>query len=326
MIGILSQTTSPAFNLATEEYLLKEIKEDVFYIYVNEPSIIVGKHQNTLAEINYNYTLSNNIPVYRRLSGGGTVYHDLGNLNFCFITNEKKGNLVNFDKHSAPIVKALENIGLTIEVGKRHDLGIADKKITGTASHVFKTRSIHHGTLLFNTDLIVLNRCLNTPEVKYSDRAVKSIRSEVTNISEFLEQPMTMEEFKFYIFNYLMSYFQEAKTSLLSFEKDNEAINKLINDKYGNWEWNYGYSPVYKLSKSININHLTVTSNLTVEKGIISKISFTGDDKELLIGLNNFAKKIKGTQHNRNAILRAFNELSPIAPGLTRAEVLKLIF
>jgi len=145
MLGIISPEKDPAFNLATEEYLLKELKDDIFYLYVNEPCIVVGKHQNTLAEIDYDYILKNNIPVYRRLSGGGTVYHDTGNLNFCFITNEKEGSLIDFDKHSTPIVKALENMRLKVTVGKRHDLSINGKKITGTASHVFRQRAMHHG-------------------------------------------------------------------------------------------------------------------------------------------------------------------------------------
>ena len=325
MIGILSQTTNPAFNLATEEYLLKKIEEDVFYLYINEPCIVVGKHQNTLAEVDHEYTLSKNIPVYRRLSGGGTVYHDPGNLNFCFITNEEKGNLVNFEKHAIPIVKALENLGLTIEVGKRHDFSINGKKISGNASHIFKNRSIHHGTLLFSADLTILNRCLNTTQVKYSDRAVKSIRSEVANISEYLEQTMTMEEFKLYLFNYLLSYFTDAKKYELT-NRAEEIVNGLIETKYSTWEWNYGYSPVYKLSKSIRINHLTIISNLTVEKGIISNISFTCDDKELLKELDVFAEIVRGIQHNREALLMAFNDPSPFIAGMSWDKIVKLLF
>ncbi|MCK5782708.1 MAG: lipoate--protein ligase [Flavobacteriales bacterium] len=325
MIGILSQTTNPAFNLATEEYLLKDMKEDVFFLYVNEPSIIVGKHQNTLAEIDYNYISKNEIPVYRRLSGGGTVYHDLGNLNFCFITNEKKGNLVNFDKHSQPIVKALKALGLTVITGKRHDLTISGKKITGTASHVFKNRSIHHGTLLFNTVLTVLNRCLNTTQVKYSDRAVKSIGSEVTNISEYLEQTMTMKEFKLYLFNYLLSYFNDAKKYELTTRAE-EIVNGLIETKYSTWEWNYGYSPVYEFTRTIKTENGVIISKIRVEKGIIKEALLIVTEADYKPFLDMLSNSITGVQHSRRAVLSAFNELSPTVPGLTQENLFKLFF
>ncbi len=326
MVGILSKTTNPALNLATEEYLLKNFDEDVFFLYINKPSIIVGKHQNTLVEIDYNYTQKNSIPVYRRLSGGGTVYHDLGNLNFCFITNEEKGNLVNFDKHSTPIVQALETLGLTVEIGKRHDLSIAGKKITGTASHVFKNRAMHHGTLLFQTDLTVLNRCLNTDPQKISSKAVKSVRSTVTNISEHLNTPMTMEEFSSFIFSFLKSNFPDVKTKHLLSEKYDTPINILVKEKYSTWKWNWGYSPFYKLSARVEINGETITSNLTVEKGIVSSICFNGENSNLLNKLNSFAISIKGIQHSREAVLSAISELSSTVTGLTQEDLFKLIF
>ncbi len=325
MIGILSQTTNPAFNLATEEYILKEIKEDVFYLYVNEPCIVVGKHQNTLAEIDYEYTLNNNIPVYRRLSGGGTVYHDLGNLNFCFITNEEKGNLVNFEKHAIPIVKALENIGLTIEVGKRHELSIDGKKISGNASHIFRNRSMHHGTLLFSADLTILNRCLNTAQLKYSDKAVKSVKSEVTNISEFLTPPMTMEEFKLYLFNYLLSYFTDAKKYELTNTAE-EIVKSLIETKYNTWEWNYGYSPVYKFSRTIKTENIIIKSKVRVEKGIIKDASIIASDPDYETYNDMLSNMIVGLQHNHKAVLQAFNKLSAIVPGVKQEELFKLVF
>jgi len=325
MLGILSKTSNPAYNLATEEFLLKSITKDAFYLYINKPSIIVGKHQNSLAEINYTYTQRNNIPVYRRLSGGGTVYHDLGNLNFCFITNEEKGNLVNFDKYTAHIVKALENMGLTINVGKRHDLSIDGKKITGTASHVFKNRAMHHGTLLFSSDLSVLNKCLNVTTHKFEDKAVKSVRSTVTNIAEHLSQPITMEKFTSHIFNSLRSSFTKTKEHKLSI-KDNEFITGLVNKKYNTWKWNYGYSPIYNLSANIEINEQTITSELTVEKGIVSRVSFNSKEPVMQNTLNNLARVIKGAQHNPTTILDLFNKIPSLHQQITTKQVIDLLF
>jgi lipoate-protein ligase A len=315
MVGILSQTTNPAFNLAAEEYLLKDMSEDVFYLYVNEPAIVVGKHQNTLAEINYIFTQKNNIPVYRRLSGGGTVYHDLGNLNFCFITNEEKGNLVNFDKHSAPIVKALEGLGVKVESGKRHDLSIAGKKITGTASHVFRNRAMHHGTLLFSADLSVLNKCLNAEFQKFKGKAVKSVRSEVTNISEHLDRPVTMDEFTVYLFNFLKTYFSDVQILNLSKEKESVAINDLVKEKYSTWKWNYGYSPHYELSGKIELHGETVNSEVKVEKGLISNISFKSEEGKTLSSLTVLAKALNGVQHNPTAVLNCLKETTKAISG-----------
>ena len=325
MLAILSKTSNPAYNLATEEFLLKSVTEDAFYLYINKPSIVVGKHQNSLAEIDYAYTLRNNIPVYRRLSGGGTVYHDLGNLNFCFITNEEKGNLVNFDKYSAHIVKALEIMGLTINVGKRHDLKIANKKITGTASHIFKNRVLHHGTLLFSTNLSVLNKCLNVTTDRFKDKAVKSVRSTVTNISEHLSHPITMEEFTLHIFHSLQSGFTKVKEYRLTTE-DKKFIAALVKEKYDTWKWNYGYSPIYKLSANVEINGEIITSEITVEKGIISRASFVSKNTTMQNMLNNLAMAIKGVQHNRKNISDVFNQKSLLHQQLTKEQVITLLF
>ncbi len=323
MVGILSKTTNPAFNLAAEEYLLKDIVDDVFYLYVNAPSIVVGKHQNTLAEIDYIFTQKSKIPVYRRLSGGGTVYHDLGNLNFCFITNEEKGNLVNFDKHSAPIVKALEGLGLKVEVGKRHDLSIAGKKITGTASHVFRNRAMHHGTLLFSADLSVLNKCLNTDLQKFKGKAVKSVRSEVTNISEHLERPVTMDEFTSYLFSFLKSYFSDVQSLNLSEEKESVAINTLVKEKYSTWKWNYGYSPHYELSGSVELNGETVTSLVRVEKGLIANVSFKNERGKTFSSLTVLAAVLNGVQHNPTSVLNCLKETTT---AITGEQLVRMLF
>ena len=302
MRGLLSKSTNPAFNLAAEEYLLKSVREDIFFLYINKPCIVVGKHQNTLAEIDYNFTTRNSIPAFRRLSGGGTVYHDLGNLNFCFITNEEKGNLVNFDKHSLPIVKALKNLGLSVSIGKRHDLSVNGKKITGTASHVFKNRAMHHGTLLFNTDLTVLNRCFSSDTQKFEGKAVKSIRSTVTNISEHLTQQLTTEEFTSHIFNFLLAFFPDAQTFRFS-NIENEIITNLVKEKYSIWKWNYGYSPVYELSENIEVENIQFSSKLKVEKGLIKSVSLSCSDSKYQKSLDLLSHNLVGVKHEKKLIL-----------------------
>ena len=266
MNGLLSTTNKPAFNLATEEYLLRHTTKDVFFLYTNTPSIIVGKHQNTLGEINYRFVNEKHIPVYRRLSGGGTVYHDGNNLNFCFIQTGKKGELVNFERYSEPIILALKELGVNAAFGKRHDILIEGKKVSGNASHVYKSRVMHHGTLLYNTDLSILNKALKTNPLLIKDKAVKSVRSEVTNIADHLNEKLPFEKFVQYIFDCLIKHYKHCGSIQLTSE-ESDRIKALSEEKYNTREWNYGYSPNYELNKRIKLSDgARIQSRLKIEK------------------------------------------------------------
>lgn len=302
MKGLLSKTNSPQFNLATEEYLLRHTEEDIFFLYTNTPSIIVGKHQNTLAEINYEYVNTNNIPIYRRLSGGGTVYHDNSNLNFCFIQSGKKGELVNFERYSEPILLALNELGIDATFGKRHDIQINGKKVSGNASHVYKHRVMHHGTLLFNSDLSILNNALKNNPLIIKDKAVKSVRSEVTNISDYLPVDMSYPDFAQYIFNFLLKHFNNCEVLDLNHE-DISQIEALSASKYSSWEWNYGYSPNFELNRLYKLeNGIRIKSQIRVEKGIITECQLKASESSLQSSLNSIAKNILGSQHYFDSI------------------------
>jgi lipoate-protein ligase A len=302
MNGLLSVTNEPAFNLATEEYLLRHSNKDVFFLYTNSPSIIVGKHQNTLSEINYSYVNDNNIPVYRRLSGGGTVYHDYYNLNFCFIQSGKKGELVNFAKYSEPVLLALKSLGINATFGKRHDIQIEGKKVSGNASHVYKSRVMHHGTLLFSSDLSILNKSLKNNPLIIKDKAVKSVRSEVTNISNYLDASFTYENFVQYIFKELLSYYKNASTLSLT-PDETDKIKAISEEKYKTWEWNYGYSPNFELNKRYKLKNGTrVNSRIKVEKGLITECHLKSSDQNLENLLNKVSKSIKQVQHDKNTL------------------------
>ena len=278
MLIIRRHNTDPYFNLATEEYVLKEVKDDSFMLWRNEPSIIVGKHQNTLAEINQDYVKANSIKVVRRLSGGGAVFHDLGNLNFTF-TMQGSGdeNLINFRKYTEPILEVLVKLGIDARFEGRNDLTIGGKKFSGNAMHIWKNKVLSHGTLLFSSHMTDLSGALNADPLKFKDKAVKSVRSRVTNISEHLKHTMDVMEFSALIEEHIMEKYPDAILYELS-EKDHVRIQQMVDEKYGTWEWNFGYSPRYNFRKILRtMNSGTLEFNLDVREGIIREVKIFGD-------------------------------------------------
>ncbi len=276
MLCIKRKNTNPYFNLAAEEYVLKNIEDDCFMLWRNEPCIVVGKHQNTLAEINIEYIKDNNIPVVRRLSGGGAVFHDLGNINFTFIKKDENENLINFRKYTEPILEVLKSLNIEAKFEGRNDLTIDGKKFSGNAEHVWKNKVLHHGTLLFSSEINDLSSALKVDPSKFTDKAVKSVRSRVTNISEHLHQPMHVMEFYDLIINYIVNTNEDV--NLYEFTDDDiTKINQLVESKYNTWEWNFGYSPKYNFNKNIRTPAGNIEINMEVSNGIIQEIKIYGD-------------------------------------------------
>ena len=276
MLCIISSHTDPYFNLASEEYLLRAFTEDIFLLYRNVPSIVVGKHQNTLAEIDFQFVQDNDIVVARRISGGGTVYHDLGNLNFAFISGGKEGNLVDYRKHTLPIIVAMKKMGLDVHLGERNELLLEQWKISGTASHVYKIRVLHHGTLLFSSEMDTLSASLKVQPERFTDRAVKSIRSEVTNIRDHLVDKMDVVDFQNRIYGHILDTIDGARAYQYN-GNDLKKINKLRESKFSSWEWNFGYSPKYQFNKNLQFRTGEVALRMNVVKGIIREVTIEGD-------------------------------------------------
>jgi lipoate-protein ligase A len=301
MILIESKSNNPYFNIATEDYLLHQFSEDIFFLYIDEPSVICGKHQNALAEINVNYVDNQKISVVRRLSGGGTVYHDMGNLNFCFIINATDGKLVDFKKHTLPLLKALEIIGVNPILGERNDIIIEGFKVSGNAEHVWKNRVLHHGTLLFNSDLNQLSEAIQTSPSRFEDKSVKSKRSKVANISSFIDRSITLDLFKKKIID-VVSMFYEITNVQLTTSQESE-INKLVASKYSTWEWNFGYSPKYTFKNSVISGDLNYSISLFVDKGVIKNAEFLISDE-----INEFwSSEILGNHHKSEDLIQLFN-------------------
>ena len=276
MLCIKNTSQEPYFNMACEEYFFKNFEEDIFMLWRNNNAIIVGKHQNTLAEINLENVKERGIKVVRRLSGGGAVFHDLGNLNFTFIMNGENEKLVDFKKYTQPIIDILQKIGVDAKLEGRNDLTIDGKKFSGNAVHVVKSRFIQHGTLLFESIMEDLSQALKVNPLKFKDKSVKSVRSRVTNINEHLQEPISLDKFTDMIIEHIMEMYPDSRMYDIT-EEDRRQIQKLADEKYSTWEWNFGYKAKYNFEKMIKTKGGHIEFHLDVQEGNIENIKIFGD-------------------------------------------------
>ncbi|WP_257349377.1 lipoate--protein ligase [Pseudalkalibacillus decolorationis] len=271
--------TDPTMNLAIEEYALKHLNINDTYLlfYINEPSIIIGKNQNTVEEINSSYVKEHGIHVVRRLSGGGAVYHDLGNLNFSFITRDDGNSFHDFKKFTEPVIKALNRLGARAELSGRNDILVEGKKISGNAQFSTKGRMFSHGTLMFDSQIENVVSALNVNMDKIKSKGIKSIRSRVTNIREHLDTDMTNEEFKDTLLRYLFDENKNIPQYRLT-EEDWKVIRGISEERYQNWAWNYGKSPKFNVQHSHRFEGAgQLDVRLDVEKNIIQHCKIYGD-------------------------------------------------
>ena len=277
MLLINSLSQNAYFNIASEEYLLHRFPtEDLFLLYVNAPSIIVGKFQNTLAEINLDYVEEKGIKVVRRMSGGGAVYHDLGNLNFSFHTLLGQNDFGDFSFFTKPVLNMLNTLGVPAELKGRNDLLVDGKKFSGNAKLARHGKMIQHGTILLNSEMEVLGEALKVNPLKFIDKATKSNRGRVTNLIDYLPKETTTETLKELLTAEIIKNNPEAKRYQLSLE-DLAGIEQLMEKKYETWDWNFGFSPQYNFKKAIKIPAGFIEVHLDVVHGIIEKAKIFGD-------------------------------------------------
>ena len=299
MIYYISKTHDTAFNIALEEYCFKKLKDEdeIFLLWINEPSIIVGKYQNTIEEINTEYTREKGIHVIRRISGGGAVYHDLNNLNYTIISNRDKGQEgFNFKEFSKPIIETLAELGVKAEFTGRNDLEIDGQKFCGNAQAYIKDRVMHHGCLLFNVDFSALGDALKVSKDKIESKGVKSVRSRVTNILPHLKTPITVEEFGDKIMEYMKKQYPDMKEYVFS-KEELDYIAKRAEVKRS-WEWNYGESPEFNITRGKRFKNGKIQIFATVENSRIKNIKFYGDffgKNEDLSEIENLLKNVKYT-------------------------------
>ena len=314
---IFNTRTDPHFNLALEEYLLTKRSENFFMLWRNKKSVIVGMNQNAAAEINAPFVRENGIAVVRRLTGGGAVFHDEGNINYTFIENGTE-HMNDYAHFSAPLIKALEKHGIKAELSGRNDIVADGRKISGAAQCVKNGRVLHHGTLLYSADLTALEGALNVSAVKIESKGIKSVRSRVVNISELLENPADVKGF-------MTALFDEIKTVTggeiynLSHGETEEA-NALADEKYRADDWNYGTKSDFNLRYEKRLPSGCYDANLRVENGVIKELRLYGD-YFANSDISTFERAFCGVKYDYESIVRAAGkeEVSAYLPSVTPA-------
>lgn len=326
MLIINSPSNDAYFNIALEEYLLYKFPEaSIFLLYVNAPSIIVGKFQNTLAEINLDFVSEKKIKVVRRMSGGGTVYHDLGNLNFSFHTLLGEDDFMDFSKFTKPVVKVLNQWNVPAKLEGRNDLLVEGRKFSGNAKLARNGKMIQHGTILFDSDMTVLDYALKINPLKYKDKAVKSNRSRVVNLKEFLNENITLKDLEKALIDEMLLLNPSATLYDLT-DNDILGVESLIKEKYKTWDWNFGFSPKYSFQNAIKIPagfielHLEVVRGGTIEKAKVFGDFFASE------GIEVFEEKLIGLNHNEadvSAFLKSI-DLTVYFGNVTFDEIIQL--
>ncbi len=318
-------TTDPYRNLATEEYLLRQMSGDFFMLWQNEPCIVVGRNQNTAAEINREYVDEHHLAVVRRLTGGGAVFHDLGNLNYTFIEEGAADKFGNYGVFCQPILEVLQSMGVAAKLSGRNDLLIDDKKFAGNAQTLWHGRMMHHGCIMFAANVSQLSEALRVNPLKIQSKGIQSVRSRVTNITEHLPAPMTMEEFRQRILKAVLAKPGNELYRLTA--ADESKIDRLYREKYHTYDWNFGFPKEYAFQKDTLFASGLVTVSMNIQANCIAAFSVHGD----FFGIREvsaFEEAMVGTAYTPQAVLERFKQLefSDYFAGITPEEFVKAMF
>lgn len=324
---IVNKSNNPAYNIALEAYAFRELlsEDEIFILWINEPAIIIGKHQNTIQEINKEYIDAHCIHVARRLSGGGAVYHDLNNLNYTIISNKSEEGAFDFKTFSQPVIETLADLGVKAEFTGRNDLEINGKKFCGNAQAYYKGRMMHHGCLLFDVDMTVLGDALKVSKDKIESKGIKSVRARVTNILDELPEKITVNEFSDKILAKMKETYPDMTEYVLS-EDELAKIQKSADEQFGNWDWVYGKAPEYTIERNVRYPAGKINTFANVEKSIIKNIKIYGDFFGIK-DVQDIEELLVGTRYENKDVLEKLKTIDTTQyfSGMTVEEVAKAI-
>jgi lipoate-protein ligase A len=322
LLVIFDKCQDPYFNLASEEFLLAERRfaQPVIRLWQNSPAVIVGRFQNTLAEINREFVAEKSIAVVRRITGGGAVYHDLGNVNYT-VAQPTSGKIIDFAHFTEPVIELLAGYGIKAENHGRNDIEACGCKISGGAQTIKDNRVLHHGTLLFAVKLDTLAQALRAKEHKLATRGVSSIRERVGNIVDFMRQPLPVEVFLKDLEKHFLK--QPGSRPYEFSAREQAAIQKLRDDKYSRWEWNYGQSPDFNIERTVKYPWGELALFLLAKGGRIEEISVYGDFFSQSDVRGAF-RKLRGAALEEASLREKIRQmdLAAVLPELTEQELL----
>ena len=324
---IINNSTDPYFNIALEEYCLMHVDpgEDYFLLWQNDPSIIIGKNQNTLEEINPRFVEERGVKVVRRVSGGGAVYHDLGNLNFTIISKVDPERGTDFSVFANPVIKVLKELGVEAMLLGRNDIIANDRKISGNAQRLYRTKFLQHGTLLFNVNLEDLAEALNVSADKIQSKGIKSIRSRVANIRDLLKEDMSIDEFRRRLQKRLSDDYRSSEIKLT--EEDLKQIEENARKKFASWDWTYGESPAFNYRSEKRFPGGKVGAFIHVKDGLVKDCKFYGDYLSIL-DTEDLAERLTGLRYDPKTLDAALRDvdLTPYFGTVSREELLEILF
>ncbi|HGD1527113.1 TPA: lipoate--protein ligase [Streptococcus agalactiae] len=324
---IVNTSNDPAYNVALEAYAFQKLTDidEIFILWINEPAIIIGRHQNTIQEINKEFIDKNGIHVVRRLSGGGAVYHDLNNLNYTIISNNKQEGAFDFQTFSKPVIDTLAKLGVKAEFTGRNDLEINGQKFAGNAQAYYKGRMMHHGCLLFDVDMSVLGQALKVSKDKIESKGIKSVRARVTNIVDHLSDKITVQEFSDAILAQMKEEYPEMDEYVLS-DAELSEIQAMRDNQFATWDWTYGKAPEYTIERGVRYPAGKITTYANVENSTIKSVKIFGD----FFGVkpvDDIEKMLEGVRYDYKDVLAALKtvDTSQYFSRMTPEEITKAI-
>lgn len=317
-------SNDPCYNLAVEQYILEHKREgDWLMLWQNANTVVIGHNQNTAEEVNQDFIDEHRVTVVRRMTGGGAVYHDMGNLNYSFITDAGDKALQRISRFTEPVCRALGAMGVAAEASGRNDILVDGKKVSGVAQRVYQGRILHHGTLLFDSDAAMIAGALRADPAKFASKSTKSVKSRVGNLKDHLPDGTTIQDFWDALRTELMD--EDAVTVTLT-EEELLSIRSLADSKYRTWEWNYGQSPDYAFKNRRRYPGGTLEVRMDIHRGIIRKIRFYGDFMSTS-SLDGLTRELAGIPRQREALLEVLSryDIPALFGSITAEEILETI-